>query len=67
MRMRQRRRHATGQIEQKITHAAEPILHCRSEQIKHPHIDDQVQPPAMQEHIGGERQIIGKQACGRNR
>ena len=47
------------QIEAKIAGVTQPILDRRSEQPQRPHVEDQMQPAAVQEHVADERQEIG--------
>src|SRR3984893_4616700 len=55
-----RRQYPAGEIKREITSRAELVLDRSPEQPQGPHIDDQVQPTAMQKHIADEGQIIGQ-------
>src|ERR1700730_18208533 len=52
-----RRQYPAGEIKCEITSRAELVLDRSPEQPQGPHIDDQVQPTAMQKHIADEGQI----------
>ena len=68
--MRNRGRKAAGEIEGKIASVPQPILHGRAEQPERPHIEDEVEPAAMEKHHGEhrnespERELTVGQACG---
>ena len=48
-----------SQVEREIAAMAQPILDRRAEQPERPHVENEVQPAAVQEHHGEERQEVG--------
>jgi hypothetical protein len=59
-RMCNRRENPAGEIEDEITSVAHPVLDRSPEQPKRPHVQDQMQPSSMQEHVGKERLPVGE-------
>ena len=62
--MGQGRRKTGGEIEGEVAAGAQPVLHRRAEDPQRPHVEDEVQPAAMEEHVGREGQIV-RDAGGR--
>src|SRR5580704_428454 len=50
--------HRAGEIEGEIAPRPHPILDRSTEQPERPHVEDQVQPAAVQKRIGDERQYV---------
>ena len=58
--MGHRRGPAAGKIEHEIPRVTQPILDGRTEQPQSPHVQNEMQPAAMQKHIGAKRQVIAQ-------
>src|SRR5713226_6786516 len=50
--MRHTRAHAANQVEQQVAEMAEVVLDVVAKHPEEPHVADQVQPSAVQEHTG---------------
>src|SRR6267143_3398207 len=59
-RMGYRRQQAAGKIKRQIGQRAQLILDRPAEQPQCPHVENQVQPTTVQEHVADKRQIIGR-------
>jgi hypothetical protein len=49
---------ACCEIEDEVREGAEPVFDSRAENPQRPHVENQVEPSAMEKHVGHERQIV---------